>query len=168
MIGPGYGPGALGWKSGWPTPHACRMLGSNLPSCVNSRRHVVVVFLSDFSRTRCVHAMNESCLCPAARVGRRSELELVCRLGCAHGRPDGCIAAAVPRWELIVAVWEKEAQCSACRRACQPRVAQKKQNHGRAVSQTRQVLLSVLVQRKDAARASQNCLAKCCDSCERL
>ena len=66
-----------------------------------------------------------------ARVGRRSELEFVCRLGCTHGRPNGCIAAAVPRWELIIAVWEKEARWSTSRRARQPRVAQKKQNHCR-------------------------------------
>ena len=64
-----------------------------------------------------------------AGIGRRSELELICRLRCAHGRPNGCIAAAVPHWELIVAVWEKGGRRNAARRARgQPRVAYK-HNH---------------------------------------
>ena len=66
-----------------------------------------------------------------AGIGRRSELEHVCRLRCAHGRPNGCIAAAVPHWELIVAVWEKGARRNAARRARgQARVAYK-HNHRR-------------------------------------
>ena len=64
-----------------------------------------------------------------AGIGRRSELEHICRLRCAHGRPNGCIAAAVPHWELIVAVWEQGARRNAARRARgQPRVAYKR-NH---------------------------------------
>ena len=67
-----------------------------------------------------------------AGIGRRSELEHICRLRCAHGRPNGCIAAAVPHWELIVAVWEKGARRNAARRARgQARVAYK-HNHRRA------------------------------------
>ena len=65
-----------------------------------------------------------------AGIGRRSELEHICRLRCAHGRPNGCIAAAVPH-RLIVAVWEKGARRNAARRARgQPRVAYK-HNHRR-------------------------------------
>ena len=73
-----------------------------------------------------------------AGIGRRSELEHICRLRCAHGRPNGCIAAAVPHWELIVAVWEKGARRNAARRARgQPRVAYK-HNHRRAGRQASQ------------------------------